>query len=94
MSEPAPIPQPSDRTAPPPAPHQTKAFDAAKLQALIVTVLGGLVAAGNEILAAVHQSGLVPPSHWLTVAGAVLMVAGRIEYAISHLAFQQATDNA
>ncbi len=79
--------------AAPPAPHQIAAFNAAKLQSTVVTILGAAVAAGNEIVAAVQQTGLVPHAHWLTIAGTLLVIAGRIEYAVAHLAFQQSTDN-
>ena len=80
--------------APPPAKHQVDAFNAAKLQAAIVTGLGLVVTLGGAILDAATSSSLVSPhAHYVVIAGAVIAAAGRLEAAIAHMAFQQGTDN-
>lgn len=80
--------------AAPPAPHQIAAFNAAKLQATIVTALGLVVSTGGAILDALTAGQLVSPhAHYVIVAGAIIAAAGRIEAAVAHMSFQAGTDN-
>lgn len=80
--------------AAPPAPHQVAAFNAAKLESLIVTILGLVVTGGGAILDAVTSSSLVAPhSHYVIVAGMVITAAGRLQKALATHSFLQATDN-
>ena len=80
--------------APPPAPHQQKAFDAAKLESLIVTILGMVVTGGGALLDALTANQMVPPhAHYVIVAGMVITLAGRAQKALATHSFLQATDN-
>ncbi len=80
-------------TAAPPAPHQVEVFNAAKLESLIMTIVGLVVTAGGAVMDAVQSSQLVNPhAHWLIIAGAIITAAARLQKAMGTHSFLMATD--
>lgn len=78
--------------AAPPAPHQIAAFNAEKVVAKVVLILGAVVTIGGALLPAVTNI-LGAHSPTVILAGAIITAAGSLQHALATSSFQAATDN-